>query len=105
MPGFDVRVVDDQGNQVQKGTMGNIVLGMPLAPTAFRTLWEDEERFYKSYLKRFNGRWLDTGDAGMIDDDGYVHVMSRNDDVLNVSAHRLSSGQFCPSPFPTPRGP
>jgi propionyl-CoA synthetase len=105
MPGFDVRVVDDQGNQVQKGTMGNIVLGMPLAPTAFRTLWEDEERFYKSYLKRFNGRWLDTGDAGMIDDDGYVHVMSRNDDVLNVSAHRLSSGQFCHSPFPTPRGP
>ncbi|KID87767.1 AMP-dependent synthetase/ligase [Metarhizium guizhouense ARSEF 977] len=92
MPGFDVRVVDDEGRQVTKGSMGNIVLGMPLAPTAFRTLWEDEERFYKSYLKRFNGKWLDTGDAGMIDEDGYVHVMSRNDDVLNVSAHRLSSG-------------
>ncbi|TQV90328.1 acyl-CoA synthetase [Cordyceps javanica] len=92
MPGFDIRVVDDEGNEVARGGMGNIVLGMPLAPTAFRTLWGDEERFYKSYLKRFDGRWMDTGDAGMIDEDGYVHVMSRNDDVLNVSAHRLSSG-------------
>ncbi|OAA42170.1 acetate-CoA ligase [Metarhizium rileyi] len=92
MPGFDIRVVDDEGRQVAKGCMGNIVLGMPLAPTAFRTLWDDEERFYNSYLKRFDGKWLDTGDAGMIDRDGYVHVMSRNNDVLNVSAHRLSSG-------------
>ncbi|KZZ89138.1 acetate-CoA ligase [Moelleriella libera RCEF 2490] len=92
MPGFDVRVVDDDGRPLKHGSMGNIVLGMPLAPTAFRTLWGDEERFYKSYLKRFNGRWLDTGDAGFIDEDGHVHIMSRNDDVLNVSAHRLSSG-------------
>ena len=94
MPGFDVRVVDDAGRQVERGSMGNIVLGMPLAPTAFRTLWGEEARFYNSYLRRFDGRWLDTGDAGMIDEDGYVHVMSRNDDVLNVSAHRLSSGRF-----------
>ncbi|KAG6026234.1 hypothetical protein E4U40_002221 [Claviceps sp. LM458 group G5] len=92
MPGFDVRVVDDAGRQVNKGSMGNLVLGSPLAPTAFRTLWGDEERFYKSYLKRFDGKWLDTGDAGYIDEEGYVYVMSRNDDVLNVSAHRLSSG-------------
>ncbi|UNI20732.1 Propionate--CoA ligase [Purpureocillium takamizusanense] len=92
MPGFDIRIVDDDGAEVAKGTMGNIVLGMPLAPTGFRTLWADEERFYKSYLKRFQGKWLDTGDSGWIDEDGYVHVMSRNDDVLNVSAHRLSSG-------------
>lgn len=96
MPGFDIRIVDDQGKEVERGNMGNIVLGMPLAPTAFRTLWDDEERFYKSYLKRFNGKWLDTGDAGMIDEQGYVHVMSRNDDVLNVSAHRLSSGTYTP---------
>lgn len=96
MPGFDVRVVNDEGDEVPKGTMGNIVLAMPLAPTGFRTLWEDEERFYKSYLKRFNGRWLDTGDSGWIDAEGYVHVMSRNDDVLNVSAHRLSSGEYKP---------
>ncbi|KAG6159321.1 hypothetical protein E4U37_003822 [Claviceps purpurea] len=92
MPGFDVRVVDDAGRQVKKGSMGNLVLGMPLAPTAFRTLWGDEERFHKSYLGRFDGKWLDTGDAGYIDEEGYVYVMSRNDDVLNVSAHRLSSG-------------
>ncbi|PSR87284.1 hypothetical protein BD289DRAFT_367256 [Coniella lustricola] len=91
-PGFDVRVVDDSGNEVPTGQMGNIVLGMPLAPTAFRTLWEDEERFYKGYLKRFDGRWLDTGDAGMVDRDGYVHIMARSDDIINVAAHRLSTG-------------
>ena len=96
MPGFDVRVVDDAGSEVKLGTMGNIVLGLPLSPTGFRTLWGDEERYYASYLKRFDGKWLDTGDAGWIDEDGYVHVMSRNDDVLNVSAHRLSSGRGCP---------
>lgn len=92
MPGFDIRVVDEQGREVERGSMGNLVLGLPLAPTAFRMLWENEERFYKSYLKRFEGKFLDTGDAGWIDEEGYVHVMSRNDDVLNVSAYRLSSG-------------
>ena len=61
MPGFDVRAVDDEGNEVKRGKMGNIVMGIPLAPTGFRTLWEDEERFYKSYLKRFDGKWVDTG--------------------------------------------
>lgn len=91
MPGFNLKVVDDDGKEVAPGDMGNIVLGLPLAPTAMRTLWEDEERFYKGYLKRFGGELLDTGDAGYIDKDGYVHVMARNDDVLNVSAHRLSS--------------
>lgn len=92
MPGFDVHIVDDNGIKVPKGTMGNIVIGMPLAPTAFRALWQDEERFYKGYLKRFGGKWIDTGDAGMIDDDGYIHVMSRSDDIINVAAHRFSTG-------------
>jgi propionyl-CoA synthetase len=96
MPGCDVRVVDEHGEEVPKGSMGNIVLALPLGPTAFNTLWLDEERFYKSYLQRFDSRFLDTGDAGWVDQDGYVHVMSRNDDVLNVSAYRLSSGQFQP---------
>ncbi|KAI9739097.1 MAG: Acyl-CoA synthetase short-chain member 3, mitochondrial [Cirrosporium novae-zelandiae] len=91
MPGFDVRVVDDEGNEVKRGTMGNIVMGMPLAPTAFTSLWGDDERFYRGYLKRFNGRWMDTGDAGMIDQDGYIHVMSRSDDIINVAAHRFST--------------
>ncbi|TVY32360.1 Acyl-CoA synthetase short-chain family member 3, mitochondrial [Lachnellula subtilissima] len=94
MPGFDVRVVDDTGEEVRRGNMGNIVLGIPLAPTGFRTLWEDEERFYKGYLKRFEGRWIDTGDAGMIDKDGYIHVMSRSDDIINVAAHRFSTGSI-----------
>ncbi|WOO79908.1 putative protein [Vanrija pseudolonga] len=90
MPGFDLRIVDDDGNEVPRGTMGNIVLALPLAPTSFNTLWEDEQRFYKGYLERFNGKYLDTGDAGYQDKDGYVSIMARNDDVLNVSAHRLS---------------
>jgi hypothetical protein len=94
MPGFDVRIVDDEGTEVGKGRMGNIVLGIPLAPTGLTTLFNDEERFYKGYLKRFDGKWIDTGDAGMIDEDGYVHVMSRSDDIINVAAHRFSTGIY-----------
>ncbi|GES66158.1 acetate-CoA ligase [Aspergillus terreus] len=97
MPGFDVRVVDDEGREVPAGTMGNIVLGTPLAPTAFTRLFSDDdghsdERFYRSYLGRFTGRWVDTGDAGMVDSAGYVHVMGRSDDIINVAAHRFSTG-------------
>ena len=92
MPGFDVRIVNDEGNEVPRGTMGNIVMGIPLAPTAFTNLFQDDERFYSGYLKRFNGRWVDTGDAGLIDEDGYVHIMSRSDDIINVAAHRFSTG-------------
>ncbi|KAI9927367.1 hypothetical protein ASPWEDRAFT_117125 [Aspergillus wentii DTO 134E9] len=92
MPGFDVRIVNDDGHEVPKGTMGNIVMALPLAPTAFTMLFNDDERFYKGYLKRFNGRWVDTGDAGMIDDDGYIHIMARSDDIINVAAHRFSTG-------------
>lgn len=92
MPGFDVRVVDDDGNAVKNGEMGNIVLGVPLAPTGLTTLWKDEERFYKGYMLRFKGKYIDTGDAGIIDEDGYVHIMSRSDDIINVAAHRLSTG-------------
>lgn len=92
MPGFDVRVVDDEGNEVKQGKMGNVVLAMPLAPTGFRTLWQEEERFYKSYLKRFEGKWIDTGDAGVIDADGYISIMSRSDDLINTAGHRLSTG-------------
>ena len=94
MPGFDVRIVDDEGKEVGQGKMGNIVLAIPLGPTGFTTLFNDEERFYKGYLKRFDGKWIDTGDAGMIDNDGYVHVMSRSDDIINVAAHRFSTGSI-----------
>lgn len=123
MPGFDVRVVDDQGNELSRGKMGNIVLAAPLAPTAFRTLWQDEERFYNGYLKRFGGRWIDTGDTGIVDEQGYIHIMARSgklfreclffdllcfadpgrlDDVINVAAHRLSTGKSRTSPLPVP---
>jgi propionyl-CoA synthetase len=64
MPGFDVRVVDDEGKEVEKGHMGNIVLAVPLAPTGLTTLFNDEERFYKGYMKRFDGKWIDTGMQG-----------------------------------------
>lgn len=93
MPGFDVRIVDDDGKEVPQGTMGNIVMAIPLAPTASTMLFNDDERFYKGYLKRFEGRWVDTGDAGMVDEDGYIHVMARSDDVINVAAHRFSTGR------------
>jgi propionyl-CoA synthetase len=104
MPGFDVRIVDDEGNEVPNGTMGNIVMAIPLAPTAFTTLFNDEERFYKGYLKRFNGRWVDTGDAGLIDKNGYVHIMSRSDDIINVAAHRFSTGMFRTQAYTFPLG-
>ncbi|KAI0427822.1 AMP-binding enzyme [Xylaria sp. FL1042] len=94
MPGFDVRCVDDDGVEVKPGKMGNIVLGIPLAPTGFTTLWNDEERFYRSYLKRFNGKWIDTGDAGIIDAEGYISIMSRSDDLINTAGHRLSTGSI-----------
>ncbi|KAI0904428.1 AMP-binding enzyme [Ustulina deusta] len=94
MPGFDVRCVDDDGTEVKPGKMGNIVLGIPLAPTGFATLWDDEERFYKGYLKRFNGDWIDTGDTGIIDAEGYISIMSRSDDLINTAGHRLSTGSI-----------
>lgn len=93
MPGFDMRIIDEAGNEVPHGTMGNIAMAMPLAPTAFTSLFNDEDRFYRGYLKQFNGQWMDTCDAGLIDEDGYVHVMSRSDDIINVAAHRFSSGR------------
>ncbi|KAI0100178.1 AMP-binding enzyme [Nemania sp. FL0031] len=94
MPGFDVRCVDDDGVEVKAGKMGNIVLGIPLAPTGFVTLWNDEQRFYNGYLKRFGGQWIDTGDTGMIDREGYISIMSRSDDLINTAGHRLSTGSI-----------
>jgi propionyl-CoA synthetase len=88
--------VDDNGNEVPRGQMGNIVLALPLAPTAFRTLWEDEERFYRGYLKRFGGRWVDTGDAGWIDEQGYVHIMARSGQFLSLSSSSSSTSAVSP---------
>jgi propionyl-CoA synthetase len=91
LPGWDVRVLDPSGNPAEPGIDGAIVVKLPLPPGAFPTLWNDDERFVESYMKAFDGYYL-TGDGGRIDADGYVYVMGRTDDVINVAGHRLSTG-------------
>ena len=91
LPGFDIRVVNDEGHEVASGELGAIVIKLPLPPGTLPTLWNAEERFMKSYLNTFPG-YYETGDAGMIDEDGYLYIMARTDDVINVAGHRLSTG-------------
>ncbi|GAB5446059.1 propionyl-CoA synthetase [Gymnodinialimonas sp.] len=91
MPGYDVQVLDDGGNPVPNGTLGNIVVKLPLPPSCLPTLWNAEERFLKSYLNEFPGYYA-TSDAGILDEDGYLHIMARTDDIINVAGHRLSTG-------------
>ena len=91
MPGWDVRIVDSSGRPVPPGEDGAIVIKLPLPPGALPTLWNDDDRFVRSYLTAFDGFYL-TGDGGHIDEDGYVYVMGRTDDVINVAGHRLSTG-------------
>lgn len=91
MPGYDVQVLDEGGNQVPAGELGAIAIKLPLPPGTLPTLWNAEERFKKSYLTTFDG-YYETGDAGMLDEDGYLYIMSRTDDVINVAGHRLSTG-------------
>lgn len=95
MPGYNIKVVDDRGKELRRGETGNIVLSVPLPPAGFRRLWNDEERFYSGYFKRF-GKWIDTGDSGAIHEDGYVSVLSRSDDVINTAGHRLSTSKHAP---------
>jgi propionyl-CoA synthetase len=91
VPGYDVRVVDGAGDEVPPGTEGNIVIRLPLPPGTLPTLWGDDERYISSYLSAFPGYYA-TGDGGYIDHDGYVYVLGRTDDVINVAGHRLSTG-------------
>jgi propionyl-CoA synthetase len=91
MPGYDVRVVDERCNEVPAGTMGAIVVKLPLPPACLPTLWQADERFRESYLTEFPG-YYKTADAGFKDADGYIYVMSRTDDIINVAGHRLSTG-------------
>jgi propionyl-CoA synthetase len=91
LPGWDVRVLDGAGNPVEPGTDGAIVVKLPMPPGSLPTLWNDDERFVRSYMSTFEGFYL-TGDGGRIDADGYVYVMGRTDDVINVAGHRLSTG-------------
>jgi propionyl-CoA synthetase len=91
MPGWDVRVLDDDGNEVASGESGAVVCKLPLPPGSLPTLWNAEQRFRDAYLNRFPG-YYQTGDAGFVDADGYLQIMSRTDDVINVAGHRLSTG-------------
>jgi propionyl-CoA synthetase len=91
MPGYDVRVLDEAGHPLPPNTLGAIAVKLPLPPGTLPTLWNATDRFKKSYLEHFPG-FYETGDAGMIDEDGYLYIMARTDDVINVAGHRLSTG-------------
>jgi propionyl-CoA synthetase len=93
VPGYDVRVLDPSGAEVSRGTEGAICIRLPLPPGTLPTLWGDDDRFVGSYLTAFDGYYL-TGDGGYLDDDGYLFVMGRTDDVINVAGHRLSTGSM-----------
>jgi len=93
VPGFDVQVLDDDGKSCQPGETGNIAVKLPLPPSCLPTLWNDNKRFVDSYMSKYPGYYL-SGDGGLIDEDGYVFVMGRVDDVINVAGHRLSTGQM-----------
>ncbi|WP_339137191.1 MAG: propionyl-CoA synthetase [Candidatus Electrothrix sp. GW3-4] len=91
IPGYDVRILDYAGKELGPGEEGNIVLKLPLPPGTLTTLWRNDERYVQSYLSAFPG-YYETSDEGYIDEDGYVFVMGRMDDVINVAGHRLSTG-------------
>ena len=91
MPGYQIDIVDDARKPVAANKIGSIVIKLPLPPACLPTLWQQDERFKESYLAEFPG-YYKTADAGFKDDDGYIHVMSRTDDIINVAGHRLSTG-------------
>jgi len=91
MPGFDIKVLDRSGGELPAGQLGSIAIKLPLPPGTLPTLWNAQDRFESSYLNTFPG-YYETGDAGIIDDDGYIYIMARTDDVINVAGHRLSTG-------------
>jgi propionyl-CoA synthetase len=91
MPGYEIDVVDEASRKLPAGTIGSLVVKLPMPPGAFPTLWHDDKRFREAYLDEFPG-YYKTADAGYRDEDGYVYVMSRTDDIINVAGHRLSTG-------------
>ncbi|MBF6099414.1 AMP-binding protein [Nocardia cyriacigeorgica] len=93
VPGYRLRVLDSNGNPVAANVEGNIVIGLPLPPGALSGLWRDDERYKRSYLSAYPGHYL-TGDSGYFDDDGYLFVLGRSDDVINMAGHRLSAGSI-----------
>jgi len=93
MPGWDVQILATDGTPAEAGTDGSIAIKLPMPPGSLPTLWKDDQRFVDSYMSAFKGYYL-TGDGGYTDDDGYVYVMGRTDDVINVAGHRLSTGSM-----------
>ncbi len=91
VPGYDVRVVDDAGAEVAAGVTGHLVLKLPLPPGCLPTLWKDDDGYRRAYLDHTPG-FYQTGDSGYVDEDGYLWIMSRTDDIINVAGHRLSTG-------------
>ncbi|HMB47533.1 MAG TPA: AMP-binding protein, partial [Afifellaceae bacterium] len=91
MPGYDVQILDDAGHPVEAGTLGNIVVKLPMPPSCLPTLWGNDQRFRTAYLDEFPG-YYKTSDAGYKDEDGYLFIMARTDDIINVAGHRLSTG-------------
>lgn len=91
MPGYDVQALDENARPVTAGSLGAIAIKLPLPPGNLTTLWNADHRFEQAYLTTFAG-YYETGDAGIIDDDGYLYIMARTDDVINVAGHRLSTG-------------
>ena len=91
MPGYDIQVLDDEGHPVRAGTLGNIVVKLPLPPGFLPSLWNADARFCEAYLEEFPG-FYKTADAGYIDDGGNLFIMARTDDIINVAGHRLSTG-------------
>jgi propionyl-CoA synthetase len=91
MPGYDIEILDEGGRPVPPNTMGSIAVKLPLPPSCLPTLWNADQRFRESYLGQFPG-YYSTSDAGFMDEDGYVFVMGRTDDIINVAGHRLSTG-------------
>ncbi|GAA5315624.1 MAG: propionyl-CoA synthetase [Candidatus Pelagadaptatus aseana] len=92
-PGFDVRILDDEGKEVGPNEQGSVAVKLPMPPSCFPTIWGDFDRYHIGYLEAFPGYYC-SGDGGYIDDDGYVFIMGRTDDVINVSGHRLSTGEM-----------
>ena len=91
MPGYDVQVLSDEGHPVDTGALGNVVIKLPLPPGCLPTLWNADQRFRDAYLAEFPG-YYKTADAGYVDEDGYLFIMARTDDIINVAGHRLSTG-------------
>ena len=94
MPGYNIQILDEFGKELPNGNLGAIAIKLPLPPGTLSTIWNADHRYESSYLKIILVDTMKTGDAGYKDDDDYLYIMARTDDVMNVAGHRLSSGQM-----------